>query len=119
MTDIDRRAATMLAVLAPLLASGVAHAQGSGAEPRAGSYMDKVPDSWKGNEKIGILLYDHVTAQDVIGPHYFLGRLAGAEIYFVADKVGPVFSENVRHLPEGSRLAARRWRDQGNARRDA
>lgn len=94
MTDIDRRAVTLLTLLAPLMAGGVANAQGMGGAPQAGNYMDKVPASWKGREKIGILLYDHITAQDVIGPHYFLGRLAGAEIYFVANSVRPVFSEN-------------------------
>jgi putative intracellular protease/amidase len=94
MIDVDRRTATFLTMLAPLMA-GAAHAQqaapGGGAQ--TGTYMDKVPPSWRGKEKIGIVIYDHITALDVLGPHYFLGRLAGAEIHFVAESMRPVPSE--------------------------
>ena len=58
------------------------------------TYEDKVPASWRGSEKIGIILYDQMTALDVIGPHYFLGRLAGAEIHFIAETIRPVPTEN-------------------------
>ncbi|GAA0304524.1 DJ-1/PfpI family protein [Sphingomonas oligophenolica] len=99
MMDIDRRTATFLTLLAPLVAGSAASAAGAqqapaGASAKVGSYMDLVPPSWKGKEQIGIVIYDHITALDVIGPHYFLGRLAGAEIHFVADSLRPVPSEN-------------------------
>ncbi len=96
MPDIDRRTAALLALLAPIVAGGAAGAQppSMGGSTQSGSYMDKVPPSWRGKEQIGILIYDHITALDVIGPHYFLGRLAGAEIHFVADSLRPVPSEN-------------------------
>jgi putative intracellular protease/amidase len=94
MTDIDRRTAALLTMLAPFMA-GAANAQQAATGPtvQTGSYMDKVPPSWKGKEKIGIVIYDHITALDVIGPHYFLGRLAGAEVHFVAKALRPVPSE--------------------------
>lgn len=98
MIDVDRRTATVMSLLAPLLAGAATQAQGAapGAAPapKTGSYMDKVPPAWRGKEQIGILLYDHVTALDVVGPHYFLGRLPGATIHFVADRLRPVPSEN-------------------------
>lgn len=95
MIDIDRRTATLLTLFAAALPVAAAAQQPSseaGNQPK--NYMDKVPPSWRGKEKIGIVLYDHVTALDVIGPHYFLGRLAGSEIHFVADSLRPIFSEN-------------------------
>lgn len=95
MTELDRRTAAMMSLLAPLLAAGTAGAKAAAAPPAApGSYMDAVPPAWRGSEQIGIVLYDHVTALDVIGPHYFLGRLPGATIHFVADSIRPVPSEN-------------------------
>ena len=59
-----------------------------------GTFESGAPGSWQGNEKIGIVLYDQMTALDVIGPHYFLGRLPGAEIHFIADTLRPVPTEN-------------------------
>ena len=96
MTDIDRRTAAMMALLAPALAASAAGAQQPTPKggKATGTYMDKVPPAWKGNEKIAIVIYDHITALDVIGPHYFLGRLAGAEIHFVADSLRPIPSEH-------------------------
>lgn len=98
MTDINRRTAALMTLLpSAMAAAGSAAATelpSESASAKAGSYMDKAPASWRGNEKIGIVIYDHITALDVIGPHYFLGRLAGAEIFFVADSLRPVPSEN-------------------------
>jgi cyclohexyl-isocyanide hydratase len=96
MTDIDRRTAAMMTLLAPVMAASAASAQQPTPQVgrATGTYMDKAPPTWKGNEKIAIVIYDHITALDVIGPHYFLGRLAGAEIHFVADSLRPVPSEN-------------------------
>jgi cyclohexyl-isocyanide hydratase len=96
MTNIDRRTVATMALLASAMVASRGGAQ-LPTTPKAkaeGTYMDKVPPAWKGNEKIAIVIYDHITALDVIGPHYFLGRLAGAEIHFVADSLRPVPSEN-------------------------
>lgn len=96
MTEIDRRTAALMTLLAPMMAGTAASAQQPAPKngAKTGTYLDKVPASWRGNEQIGIVIYDGITALDVIGPHYFLGRLAGARIHFVADSIRPVPSEN-------------------------
>lgn len=96
MLNMDRRTATLLTLLAPALASGTAKAEQPAASGGAqtGTYMDKVPPSWKGKEQIAIVIYDHMTPLDIVGPHYFLGRLAGAEIHIVADSMRPIFCES-------------------------
>ncbi|GIM92772.1 DJ-1/PfpI family protein [Paractinoplanes toevensis] len=43
--------------------------------------------------KINILLYDQVTALDVVGPYEVLARLPGAEVTFVAERAGPVVTD--------------------------
>jgi transcriptional regulator GlxA family with amidase domain len=43
--------------------------------------------------KINILLYDRVTALDVVGPYEVLARLPGAEVTFVAERAGPVVTD--------------------------
>ncbi|MEU4245733.1 DJ-1/PfpI family protein [Actinoplanes sp. NPDC026619] len=40
--------------------------------------------------KINLLLYGGMTALDIVGPYEVLSRLPGAEVLFVAEKVGPV-----------------------------
>ncbi|GLF98425.1 DJ-1/PfpI family protein [Streptomyces yaizuensis] len=40
--------------------------------------------------QIAILLYDRFTALDAVGPYELLGRLPGAETFFVAAERGPV-----------------------------
>jgi putative intracellular protease/amidase len=95
MTDINRRTATLLTLLAPIMA-GAASAQQPSTDGRArqSSYLDKMPPAWRGKEKIAIVIYDHMTPLDVVGPHYFLARLAGAEVQFVANSLRPVPCEN-------------------------
>ncbi|GHG47478.1 DJ-1/PfpI family protein [Streptomyces griseocarneus] len=44
--------------------------------------------------KIAILLYPGFTALDAIGPYETLGRLPGAEPYFVAERPGPVRNDS-------------------------
>ena len=56
--------------------------------------MDIIPSDWKGSEKIAIVIYDHMTPLDVMGPHYFLARLLGADIQFVARDMKPVQGGN-------------------------
>jgi len=90
LTDITRRTATLLTLLAPVIAG----AAGTQQPVRPSNYMDKMPASWSGKEKVAIVIYDHMTPLDVVGPHYFLGRLRGAEVQFVADSLRPVPCEN-------------------------
>ncbi|MFC4328934.1 DJ-1/PfpI family protein [Streptomyces andamanensis] len=40
--------------------------------------------------QIAIVLYDHFTALDAVGPYETLGRLPGADTVFVAERTGPV-----------------------------
>ena len=40
--------------------------------------------------RIAVLLYDHLTALDAVGPYEVLSRLPGAETVFVAERPGPV-----------------------------
>ena len=40
--------------------------------------------------RIAILLYDHMTALDAVGPYEVFSRLPGAETIFVAERTGPV-----------------------------
>ncbi|MFE2283095.1 DJ-1/PfpI family protein [Streptomyces sp. NPDC059443] len=44
--------------------------------------------------QIAVLLYDHFTALDAIGPFDTLGRLPGAETVFVSERPGPVRTDN-------------------------
>ncbi|MEU9000404.1 DJ-1/PfpI family protein [Streptomyces sp. NPDC048551] len=44
--------------------------------------------------QIAVLLYDRFTALDAIGPFDTLGRLQGAETVFVAERPGPVRTDN-------------------------
>lgn len=94
MTEINRRTAALLTLLGPAMAGAAGAQQSSGAAPKPRSYLDMMPDSWKGREKIAIVIYDHMTPLDVVGPHYFLARLAGAEVQFVASSLRPVPCEN-------------------------
>jgi cyclohexyl-isocyanide hydratase len=90
MTDLNRRAATLMMALAPMMAASAAEAQQPSPAAKPGNKTDNLPPDWIGNEKIGILIYEDMTALDVIGPHYFFGRLPGAEIHFVAKTMNPV-----------------------------
>ncbi|MBK8545104.1 MAG: DJ-1/PfpI family protein [Caulobacteraceae bacterium] len=95
MTGIDRRTLTLLTLLGGMAAGGACSAQQTergGAQ--ALSYVDRMPLAWRGNEKIAILIYDHLTPLDVVGPHYFLGRMPGASVQFVAKELRPIPTEN-------------------------
>ena len=43
--------------------------------------------------QIAIVLYDHVTALDVIGPYEVFGRLPGADVTLVGERTGPVTTD--------------------------
>src|SRR4051794_41966465 len=40
--------------------------------------------------QIAILLFEHLTALDAVGPYEVLSRLPGAETVFVGERLGPV-----------------------------
>lgn len=40
--------------------------------------------------QIAVLLFDHVTALDAVGPYEVLGRLPGAEVVFTGERIGQV-----------------------------
>ncbi|UWL61754.1 DJ-1/PfpI family protein [Brucella pseudintermedia] len=91
MTDINRRTATLLALLAPF-AAGSALAETSDHHiPDMGPEMNKVP--WVGNEQIAMLIYPGMTVMDLIGPHCMFGGLMGANIHLVAKSLDPVTSD--------------------------
>lgn len=93
MTDIDRRTASLLALLAPFVASA-ASAQPSMPNhkmPEMSPEMTKVP--WVGTEKIAMLVYSGMTVMDLIGPHCMFGSLMGAKIHIVAKTLDPVTSD--------------------------
>lgn len=91
MIDMDRRTATLLALLSPL-AIGAAAAQSHGGKaPDIGRDMNAVP--WMGDEKIAMLIYPGMTVMDLIGPHCMFGSLMGARIDLVAKSPDPVTSD--------------------------
>lgn len=113
MTDLDRRTATLFALLAPLAAKAAgtagasAAAETSGAPtpmprqtpmpmpshqmPDMGAAMNNVP--WMGDERIAMLVYPGMTVMDLVGPHCMFGSLMGAKIYIVAKSLDPVTSD--------------------------
>ncbi|MFF8933611.1 DJ-1/PfpI family protein [Streptomyces paradoxus] len=44
--------------------------------------------------QIAIVLYDRFTALDAVGPYETLGRVPGAETFFVAEQAGPVRNDS-------------------------
>ena len=54
--------------------------------------------------QIAILLFDHFTALDAVGPYEVLSRLPGAEVVFVGERTGPVPNEvgSLRQVAEAT-----------------
>ncbi|UPT64809.1 MAG: DJ-1/PfpI family protein [Hyphomonadaceae bacterium JAD_PAG50586_4] len=95
MTDINRRNVALMAVLAQIFATSTSSAEQSPpSNAQTGTYLDRMPRAWRGNEKIAIVIYDHMTPLDVVGPHYYFGRVPGAEVQFVANSLRPIPCEN-------------------------
>ena len=92
MTDIDRRKALLLTLLAPFASS----ASGAAGDETQES-QHKMPDAgnvhWMGNEQIAMLIYPGMTAMDLIGPHSMFGALMGAKVLLVAKSPDPVTSD--------------------------
>ena len=92
----------MIRLMSALAASGAlasptfaqAAAQQSGAQKEVLMDMSKVPPSWFGNEQVAVVIYDNMTALDVIGPQYFLSGLFGATVHMVAKTDKPITSDS-------------------------
>lgn len=97
MTAIDRRAAALLALLAPL-AAGAARAQTAPPQPSPVAMPHQMSDydpkvHWMGDEQIAMLMYPGMTVMDLIGPHCMFGSMMGATIHLVAKTLDPVTSD--------------------------
>lgn len=99
----DRRALLQLMALSPglaALAAGVVRAQAGAVPtvPQGGDQpvmdMSGIPASWIGTEQIGILIYDQMTALDIVGPQFFLAGMMGATIHLVGRTEAPVTSDS-------------------------
>lgn len=55
--------------------------------------MSGMPQHWHGSEKIAFLAYPGFTALDLVGPHYMLSGLMGAQTLIVAKTREPVVSD--------------------------
>ena len=96
MTEIDRRKALALALLAPFAPDAVQAAAAQTTQsphkmPAMDHKMSSVP--WEGNEQIAMLIYPGMTALDLIGPHFMFGSLMGAKVLLVAKSLHPVTSD--------------------------
>lgn len=104
MTDIDRRAAALLAFIAPL-AAGQARAQAPKAAPERAPSVSEMQHQmasdmgrgdgvhWMGDEEIAMLMYPGMTVLDLIGPHSMFAGMMGAKIHLVAKTLAPVTSD--------------------------
>lgn len=94
---MDRRTLLQMAAAASL--AGGAPAPAGAQRPakvaaRPTMDMAKVPPAWFGKEQVAILIYDDMTALDVVGPQYFLSGLMGATVHMVAKDRRPVRSDS-------------------------
>lgn len=94
MTDIDRRTAALMALLAPF-AAGTAGAQAPtpsrAPDMSATGYDPSV--HWFGDEQIAMLMYPGMTVMDLIGPQSWFGAMMGAKVHLVAKTMAPVTSD--------------------------
>jgi cyclohexyl-isocyanide hydratase len=80
MTDIDRRTAILLSLLAPLAAV---------AEPPTPPQAPR-----RGDDQIGLLIFPQMTILDLIGPHFMFSSLMDAKVHLVAKSLDPVTSDS-------------------------
>jgi putative intracellular protease/amidase len=92
MTQIDRRSAGLMALLAPLAASPARAETASPPKPSAHD-MRMAPASWTRADEVGMLVYPKMTALDLIGPQYMFASLMGAKVHLVAKTRAPVTSD--------------------------
>lgn len=96
MTEINRRKAILLSLLAPfaqhaVFAAGQQTQQPEHKMPDMGPEMSKV--HWQGDEQIAMLMYPGMTVMDLIGPQSMFGALMGAKVFLVAKTPEPVTSD--------------------------
>ena len=99
MTDIHRRAATLLALLAPFAARS-ARAQTPAPKLAMPDMRHEIEMAgwdpkvhWLGDEQIAMLMYPGMTVLDLIGPQSMFAGMMGAKIYLVAKSPDPVTSD--------------------------
>ena len=101
MNDIDRRTATLMALLAPFAAGAVSAQSGI---PAPGKTAPKIlPNNydlgrgdgihWTGDEQIAMLMYPGMTVMDLIGPQSMFAAMMGAKVLLVAKTMAPVTSD--------------------------
>ncbi|MDJ0977293.1 MAG: DJ-1/PfpI family protein [Erythrobacter sp.] len=90
------RMMSALAATGALAAPAFAQGDAKPTSPDGETLMDmsKVPPSWFGNEQVAVIIYDNMTALDVIGPQYFLSGLFGATVHMVAKTDQPITSDS-------------------------
>ena len=95
MTDIDRRSATLLALLAPFsrVWSQPESPSAVSEKPLAHRGASARPTFWARNDQIAMLVYPKMTAFDLIGPQYMFALLQGAKVHLVAKSLSPVTSD--------------------------
>lgn len=91
MSNIDRRTATLFAILGPLLATTAVGAAPASSRPQPGK--SQIPPNWVGHDVIAQLIYPNMTALDLVGPHYMFSLLMGAKVHLVAKTSAPVTSD--------------------------
>ena len=99
MTEIDRRAATLLALLAPFAVRSAA-AQTPAPQPAPPDMRHAIEQAgwdpkvhWIGDEQIAMLMYPGMTILDLIGPQSMFAGMMGAKIHLVAKSLEPVTSD--------------------------
>ncbi len=92
MTPIDRRAAALMALLAPFAAREV-RAAPPGASPEAASPPAPAAVPPRRADDIAMLVYPGLTALDLVGPQYMFAALDGARVHLVAKSTAPVTSD--------------------------
>jgi len=79
MTNIDRRTAILLSLLAPLAAAAEA---------------PKSDQKKTGSDQIALLIFPQMTILDLIGPHFMFSSLMDAQLFLVAKSLDPVTSDS-------------------------
>jgi putative intracellular protease/amidase len=107
MTQIDRRAAALLTLLAPLAATAAEAREGEGAPaPTAPSHdMGGAPPAWTRRDEVAMLVYPGMTALDLIGPQYMFASLMGARVHLVAKTLAPVVCDTGVTITPGATFA--------------
>jgi cyclohexyl-isocyanide hydratase len=93
---LDRRAALLAAILAPLAAQRAA-AQSvplpAGADKLSTHDMSTMPADWTRPDVIAMLCYPKMTILDLIGPQYMFAGLMGATVHLVGKTRDPITSD--------------------------